>query len=106
MEKCMLITPNPVFEAAAALAPIGTPSIDFADMLAVKPDLTNVDLVIAPLIGVEFDAIELIERLGRAKFKGRVQFMSKKLPNRQMVLRELRAVAERRGIVVDLHEGN
>jgi hypothetical protein len=106
MEKCMLIAPNEAFEAATMLAPVGAQRVEFAAMLEMKTDLTNVDLVIAPLIGVEFDAIELIEELARAKFRGRVQFMSTKLPNRQMVLRELRAIAARKGIAVDLREGS
>jgi hypothetical protein len=102
----MLITPSEVFKAAAAIAPVGAQRLDFADMLEMKTDLTNVDLVIAPLMGIEFDAVELIERLVRAKFRGRVKFVSKKLPNREMVLGELRALAAHRGIAVDLHEGH
>jgi hypothetical protein len=106
MEKSMLITPNEAFQSAEMIAPVGARRVRLADMLQTDMDLTRVDLVIAPLIGVEIDAVELIEQLGRAKFRGRVQFMSKKLPNREMVLGELRSVATRMGIAVDLREGN
>ncbi|MCU0902800.1 MAG: hypothetical protein MUE83_02870 [Tabrizicola sp.] len=100
----MFITPNAVIEAATAFAPLRTSRAEYAEAIQVTPDTTSVDLVIAPLIGVDFDAIDVIERLARAKFRGRVRFMSKGLPNRQMVLRELQAVAEGKGIVVELRD--
>jgi hypothetical protein len=104
MEKCMLISPHHDFDRST-LAPVSdTLTLSFAEMLKTTVDLATVDLVITPLVGDGFDALEIIERLGLAKFKGRVHVTAPKLPNRHIVLRELRAVAGRKGITVDMTE--
>ncbi len=74
----------------------------FDDLAGMASDLSAVDLVITPLIGVGFDAIDLIERLAEKGFRGKVQVMARDLPDRLLVLHELLAVATPLGMTVDL----
>jgi len=91
------ITPHQAAAAAShrpeGFAPSGTAA-----------DLSAVDLVIAPLIGRDLDAVELIGRLGRSRFRGRLRVIAPRLADRRMVLGELRALAEPLGIGVDLSD--
>lgn len=61
-------------------------------------------LVVAPLFCPDFDALELIERLGLAGYRGIMRIVAPKLPNRQVVLRELRSHAARQGMQLELVE--
>jgi hypothetical protein len=74
----------------------------FDDLVGMASDLSTVDLVITPLIGAGFDAIDLIERLAEKGFRGKVQVMARQLPDRLLVLHELLAVATPLGMTVDL----
>lgn len=103
-ETRLVIPPSAAFDNAAPFSPFVAKSVRFADLPAQAPDLADIDLVIAPLIGAGFDAVELIQDLGGARFRGRLRVMSKPLPDRAMVLRELRVVANSTGIVFDLPE--
>ncbi len=78
--------------------------VSFADLGGMAPDLSAVDLVITPLIGAGFDAIDLIERLAEAGFRGKVQVRAPRLPDRLLVLHELLAVATPLGMTVDLRQ--
>lgn len=64
----------------------------------------GVELVVAPLFCEEFDALEMIELLGTSGFRGTLRIAALKLPNRQIVLRELRSHAVRQGITLELVE--
>jgi hypothetical protein len=64
----------------------------------------GLELVIAPLFCEEFDALEVIEALGSKGYRGKLRIVSPKLPNRQIVLRELRAHAGRQGITLELYD--
>ncbi len=79
-------------------------SIAYSDLLLRTVDIANCSLVITPLFGPGFDAIELLEELAETPFCGSVRVEAPKLPNKRLVLRELRSVADRSGIHVDLVE--
>lgn len=98
----MLFTPIAAYDAIPSPSPYVTEDVAFADLSRMARDLTDVDVVITPLIGTNFDAFELIEKLGASKFRGRLQVISRNVGVRHMVLAELRAHAEPFGIVVDL----
>jgi len=95
-----LIAPSRIAPARAALA-VPHPPVGFAPAGPVA-DLSAVDLVIAPLIGQHLDAVELIGRLGRSRFRGRLRVIAPRLADRRMVLGELCALAEPLGIGVEL----
>jgi hypothetical protein len=79
-------------------------SIGYDSLPSVMPMPETVELVVAPLFCPEFDALEIIEALGAAGFRGQLRVLAPKLPNRQIVLRELRAYAVRQGISLELVE--
>ncbi|MCU0827854.1 MAG: hypothetical protein MUE52_10700 [Tabrizicola sp.] len=79
-------------------------SIGYDDLASVLPVPETVELVVAPLFCPEFDALEIIEALGSSGFRGQLRVIAPKLPNRQIVLRELRAYAVRQGISLELVE--
>jgi hypothetical protein len=64
----------------------------------------GLELVVAPLFCEEFDALEVIEALGSKGYRGKLRIVAPKLPNRQIVLRELRAHAGRQGITLELYD--
>jgi hypothetical protein len=53
---------------------------------------------------MEFDALEIIEALGKAGYRRTLRVVAPKLPNRQVVLRELRSHAVRQGITLEMVE--
>jgi hypothetical protein len=79
--------------------------VPFADLRGSATDMSGIDQVIAPLFGKGFDGFELIPLLASARFQGRLSLMAGFLPNRGMVLRELRALAQPFGIEVDIPVG-
>jgi hypothetical protein len=102
METHVFISPLTAFAPALHYVPLVPEEVCFADLLSTDADFTNVDLVIVPLVGPGFDAVELILLLGDAGFHGRVHVRAAALPDRPMVEAELRAVAKAFGIRVDL----
>ncbi|WP_431299934.1 hypothetical protein [Tabrizicola sp. BL-A-41-H6] len=82
----------------------GVTSVAFSDLVHGTVDFANCALVITPLFGPGFDAIELLEQLAETPFCGSVRVEAPKLPNKRLVLRELRSVADRSGITVELVE--
>jgi hypothetical protein len=84
--------PSPIFDVK---------SLPFAALSLGDADLSEIDLVIAPLFGEGFDAVDLIEDLGRAGFRGRLRISAPNLPNLGALSGELRAFAEPFGIAVD-----
>ncbi|MFN4203478.1 MAG: hypothetical protein ACK4GM_10525 [Tabrizicola sp.] len=102
----MLNSPHPAFGAINRPLPGGRaafpgegPDADAADHLG------DLDLIIAPLFGETLDAIELIGRLGRTAYRGRVLFMAEALPDPGMVLAELQAAARPYRMTVELRQG-
>jgi hypothetical protein len=102
METHVFISPQTAFAPAVHSVPAVPEEVCFADLLSEDTNLTNVDLVIAPLIAPGFDALELILLLGDAGFRGRLHVRAPTLPDRLMVQAELRAVARTFGFRVDL----
>jgi hypothetical protein len=101
----MMIRP---IEAAEPVEPVSRKDVEtirFAELYGSTLDLSTVDLVIAPLIGLGFDSVELIESLSRAGFRGRLRVTARWLPDSDIVLAELRALADPVGISVSLHTG-
>jgi hypothetical protein len=65
---------------------------------------TMLVLVVVPLFGRNFDALEILEHLATKGFRGTLRVVAPHLPNRQIVLRELRSHAARQGISIELVE--
>lgn len=77
-------------------------SIQFEDLHKHFPPVPSLELVVAPLYCPDFDALELIEQIGSAGYRGMLRVVAPLLPNRAIVLRELRSHAARRGITVEM----
>ena len=102
--RCLVIgIPEATF-AHGSVRPEEAASIPFAALPAFIPLPEGLELVVAPLFCEDFDALELIEVLGAQKYRGALRIMAPKLPNRQVVLRELRSHAVRQGITLELVE--
>lgn len=100
----MLITPTATFHPSILPFNAQVETMLFEDVLALGEDLAEVDLLVVPLVGVGFDAFDLIERLGMTVFMGRIRVVSDRLADRAMVLRELRDLADPLGLTVDLSD--
>jgi hypothetical protein len=87
------------FEAAVNAA-----FIPFSDLPSALTPAEAVDMVVSPLFCADFDVLELLEQLGRSSFRGSLRVLAPKLPNRQLVLRELRSHATRLGIKIEITE--
>lgn len=99
----MLIAPVTEFEAALD-TPEARETLRFARLRREAHDLSDAGVVITPLFGDGFDAIDVIEQLGASQFQGCLHVIAPLLSDREMVLAELRSAADPLGIVVDLRE--
>lgn len=100
--RCLVIgIPAATFPEGAARSD-EVASIPFAQLGAYLPLPDTLELVVAPLFCDSFDALELIETLGSAGYRGVLRILAPKLPNRQIVLRELRSHAVRQGITLEM----
>lgn len=79
--------------------------IRFPRLLTEEFDLSDACIVITPLFGDGFDAIDVLDHLEAAKFKGVLRVIAPKLSNYYEVLMELRLLSEPVGIMIDLYEG-
>jgi len=79
-------------------------SINFADLPVEGAMPDGLELIVAPLFRNDFDALELIDALGKRDYRGTLRIVAPRLPNRNIVLRELRSHAVRKGITVELTE--
>jgi hypothetical protein len=79
-------------------------SIRFDALVDYLAFATGLELVVAPLFCADFDALELIEVLGGQGYRGTLRIVAPKLPNRQIVLRELRSHAVKQGISLEMVE--
>jgi hypothetical protein len=99
---CLVIgIPEAVF-AEGLVRPEAAASIAFADLAQYLPQVPTLELVVAPLFCGDFDALEIIETLGDAGYRGLLRITTPALPNRQIVLRELRSHAVRQGITIEM----
>jgi hypothetical protein len=102
--RCLAIgIPDAVFPESLA-GNGGALSIAHDQLGLMLPLPGTVELVVVPLFCNQFDALEIIETLGSAGYRGQLRVMTPKLPNRQIVLRELRSHAVRQGITLDMME--
>lgn len=102
--RCLVVgIPDAEF-AQGSIRPEEAALIGFDD-LADYPSLPlTLELVVAPLFCTDFDALELIEALGSRGYRKVLRVVAPKLPNRQVVLRELRSHAARQGITLEMVE--
>ena len=77
-------------------------SIAYSEMPDYLPLPPNLELVVAPLFSSDFDALELIDFIGSKGYRGNVRIVAPALPNRSIVLRELRTHAVRKGITIEM----
>lgn len=102
--RLVLIELPPATAADQGFPVEATAAIGIADLPNRLPLPDTVELVLAPLVFGDCDALEVIETLGTAGYRGRLRVLAPRLPNRQLVQRELRAHAVRQGITLDLSE--
>lgn len=102
--RCLVIGIPEARAAEGSLRPEEFASIDLADLDGYLPFPASLELVVAPLFCHAFDALEIIEKLGAQGYRRGLRVVAPKLPNRQVVLRELRSHASRQGITIELTE--
>ena len=102
--RCLAIGIPTASFAEPTIRPEEAASISLADLAAQLPLPASLELVVAPLFCADFDALEIIETLGTAGYRGTLRIMTPKLPNRQIVLRELRSHAVRQGLTLEMLE--
>ena len=102
--RCLVIGIPEAKADEGILRPEEFASVELADFSALSPFPANLELVVAPLFCTTFDALEIIERLAAHDYRKTLRVVTPKLPNRQVVLRELRSHASRKGITVELVE--
>lgn len=102
--RCLVIGIPEAKAAEGSLRPEEFASIELTEFEGYVPFPTNLELVVAPLFCKAFDALEIIERLGEKGYRKTLRVVAPKLPNRQVVLRELRSHASRQGITIELAE--
>ena len=102
--RCLVVgIPNARF-AQDSIRPEEAASISYDALPDHTPLSPSLELVVAPLFCGEFDALEMIEALGSRGYRGLLRVVAPKLPNRQIVLRELRSHAVRQGITLEMVE--
>jgi hypothetical protein len=102
--RCLVIGIPEAKAAEGSLRPEEFASIELADLASHLPFPGTLELVVVPLFCKGFDALEIIERLGANDYRKTLRVMAPKLPNRQVVLRELRSHAAKKGITIELVE--
>jgi hypothetical protein len=102
--RCLAIGIPSASFAEPTVRPDQAVSIPFADLAQHVPLPASLELVVAPLFCSDFDALEIIEALGSAGYRGTLRIVTPKLPNRQIVLRELRSHAVRQGLTLEMVE--
>jgi hypothetical protein len=102
--RCLVVGIAAARFADAGLRPDEAASIDYPALPDYAPQLPTLELVVAPLFCASFDALEIMDTLHKQGFRGRLQIVAPKLPNRQIVLRELRSHAARHGLMLELVE--
>lgn len=102
--RCLVIGIPDAKAAEGSLRPEEFASIELEAFDSHLPLPETLELVVSPLFCKTFDALEIIERLGAQDFRKVLRVVAPKLPNRQVVLRELRSHAARQGITIELIE--
>lgn len=102
--RCLVIGIPEAKAAEGSLRPEEFASIELEAFDSQLPLPATLELVVTPLFCKTFDALEIIERLGAQDYRKVLRVVAPKLPNRQIVLRELRSHAARQGITIELIE--
>ncbi len=102
--RCLVIGIPEAKAAEGSLRPEEFASIGLDALDDYLPLPAGLELVVTPLFCRTFDALEIIERLGAQDYRKTLRVVAPKLPNRQVVLRELRSHAARQGITIELVE--
>ena len=102
--RCLVIGIPEAKAAEGSLRPEEFASIPLEDFDSCLPLPETLELVVTPLFCKTFDALEIIEKLGAQDYRKLLRVVAPKLPNRQVVLRELRSHAARQGITIALVE--
>jgi hypothetical protein len=102
--RCLVIGIPAATFAEGSIRPDEAASIRLEQLGDYLPFPASLELVVAPLFCDEFDALEIIETLGARGYRGVLRIAAPKLPNRQIVLRELRSHAVRQGLTLELVE--
>jgi hypothetical protein len=102
--RCLVIGIPEAKAAEGSLRPEEFASISLDALESHLPFAATLELVVAPLFCASFDALEIIDRLGAQDYRKMLRVVAPKLPNRQVVLRELRSHAARQGITIELVE--
>ncbi|MFN3576358.1 MAG: hypothetical protein ACK4TJ_05175 [Tabrizicola sp.] len=102
--RCLVIGIPEARAAEGSLRPEEFASIPLDELDRYLPFPAALELVVVPLFCNTFDALEIIERLGAQDYRKTLRVVAPKLPNRQIVLRELRSHAARQGITIELVE--
>ena len=102
--RCLVIGIPDAKAAEGSLRPEEFASIPLTEFDSYLPLPQTLELVVAPLFCNSFDALEIIERLGAQGYRKVLRVVAPKLPNRQIVLRELRSHASRQGVTIELTE--
>lgn len=104
--RCLVVgIPDAVFPEGSARSQDAV-SISYDALPEYLPLPAGLELVVAPLFCDSFDALEMIEVLGKQGYRGLLRIAAPKLPNRAIVLRELRTHAARQGMTLELVEGS
>lgn len=100
--KCLIVgMPSPALGGEGyKLGEVET--INASALSSYRPMPDSLVLVVAPLFGRNFDALEILEQLAAQGYRGTLRVIAPHLPNRQIVLRELRSHAARQGIMIEL----
>jgi hypothetical protein len=102
--RCLVIGIPEAKAAEGSLRPEEFASIPLDAFESLLPLPEALELVVTPLFCNSFDALEVIEKLGAQDYRKTLRVVAPKLPNRQVVLRELRSHAARQGITIELVE--
>ena len=68
----------------------------FVDIEDLNADLVNEkepDIILSPLVGDDFDAVDVAIKLIELKFKGRYRAISDEMPDAELIRKEVRAFA-------------
>lgn len=102
--RCLVIGIPAATFAQGSIRPEEAASIAYDAWPDYGPLPEGLELVVAPLFCNDFDALEIMEGLGARGYRGLIRVVTPKLPNQQVVLRELRAHAVRQGITLEMIE--
>ena len=67
--------------------------VDFDDVTLYTLEIVRPQVILSPLLGRSFDAVEIARRLTAMGFKGKYRIVTDGLPDQDVVLKDVEAVA-------------